>query len=199
MSPIIVATSNPSKLQQIQALMVDAPFSLISMADAGIEGEAVEDGTTLAENAEKKCSYVFQQKPGNWVVADDTGLFIRVLDGAPGIHAARWAGDGLSTDAITNYTLGRLQGLSDRHAVFRTVVVIMSPEGELFEFTGEIEGSILTAPRCPPQPKMPYSPIFLPRGHDKVWAEMTTAEENEISHRGQAFRAARAFLERRLR
>jgi XTP/dITP diphosphohydrolase len=99
------------------------------------------------------------------------------------------------TDEITRYTLKRLEGIEERSAAFRTVVVAISPDGEEHEFTGEVEGRVLEAPRTKPQPRMPYSPLFVPDGEELCWAEMTTEHENRVSHRGKAFRQTRAFLE----
>jgi XTP/dITP diphosphohydrolase len=191
---VILSTTNPSKALQIQTLFSDSSIRVLTLAEAGIEGEAVEDGETLRENAAKKAWYAHERAGGRWVMADDSGIFIHALDDAPGVHSARWAGD-VSTDEITQYTLKRLEGASDRSAAFRTVVVVISPEGEEHEFTGEVEGQVLDAARTQPQPRMPYSPLFVPDGETLCWAEMTTEHENRVSHRGIAFRQARAFLE----
>jgi XTP/dITP diphosphohydrolase len=93
------------------------------------------------------------------------------------------------------WILKQLENISDRSAIFKTVVAIVTPVGKQHFFAGEVRGKILRTPRTKPQPKMPYSPIFMPDEIDKVWAEMTVDEENEISHRGKAFRQARQFLE----
>ena len=193
---IILSSRNPSKAEQIKAMFVGSLFSILTLTEAGIDGEAVEDGVTLHENALKKARFAHERsdKKG-WTMADDTGLFITHLKGAPGVKAARWAGDTATTDEITRHTLNQLQGASDRSAKFETVVAMISPDGKEHYFSGEVQGIILEAPRTPPQPKMPYSPIFVPDGTDKVWAEMTVDEENLISHRGKAFRQARAFLD----
>jgi XTP/dITP diphosphohydrolase len=188
---IILSTRNPSKAEQIKAVFAGVPISVLTLSDAGIEGEAVEDGSTLEENAIKKA--LFAHRLGEWSMADDTGLFIDALDGKPGIHAARWAGDA-STDEITAYTLKQLEGVEDRSATFKTVVALVSPGGEQRFFVGEVRGELLDAPRVKPQPKMPYSPLFIPEGSDKVWAEMTTEEENAISHRGKAFHLTGEYL-----
>jgi XTP/dITP diphosphohydrolase len=111
------------------------------------------------------------------------------------VRSARWAGEHATTDEITRHTLAQLEGATDRSATFRTVVALISPSGEERFFEGEVRGRILEVAKVPPQPKMPYSPIFLPDERDKVWAEMSMEKQNEISHRGQAFRKARAFLE----
>ncbi len=193
----LLATRNPSKAKQIKAIFADSPIEVTSMDETVIVGDAVEDGNNLAENAEKKVYFARAQDPHSWIMADDTGLFINALNGAPGIHSARWAGD-VTTEEITAYTLARMAGVTDRSATFETVVVVLSPENELHYFSGKRAGKLLEAPRCPPQPKMPYSGIFLPDGAEKVWAEMKTEEENSGSHRGKAFRAALEFLKTQL-
>lgn len=196
---IILSTRNPSKAEQIRAIFDDNSFSVLTLVEAGIVGEGVEDGKTLKENALKKALFAHDKEPKYWAMADDTGLFINALNGEPGIRAARWAGESASTDEITAYTLKRLEGLSDRSAIFETVVALIKPSGEQVFFVGKVKGSLLEAPRVKPQPKMPYSPLFVPEGENKVWAEMTTEYENKISHRGIAFRKARDFLESQLR
>lgn len=194
---IILSTRNPSKAVQISEMFSGSPFVVRTLADAGIEGEAVEDAMTLEENAMKKALFAHQHAPDRWTMADDTGLFILELGGAPGVHAARWAGDA-TTEEIMQYTLKRLEGAKDRTAVFRTVVAVVSPEGSEHWFMGEARGKLLEVPRCAPQPKMPYSPLFVPDGEELCWAEMDTAYENTVSHRGKAFAKVRAFLESRL-
>lgn len=191
---IILATRNPSKARQIQAVFSNSEIQVRTLDDAGIEGEAVEDGATLEENSFKKAWYAHERSSDTWAMADDTGIFITALNGEPGINAATWAGD-VSTEEITAYCLKRLEGVTDRSAVFRTIVVLISPTGEKHVFSGEVRGDILEAPRLPPQPKMPYSPIFVPTGERLVWAEMAMEYENTISQRGIAFRKARTFLE----
>lgn len=191
---IIFSTRNPSKAEQVKVLFDNQNITVQTLSDIGIVGEAVEDGSTLEENALKKVLFVKEQmQEPSWVMADDTGLFITALDGRPGIHAARWAGD-VSTKEITQYTLEQLSGKTDRSALFRTVVVLLSPEGNTFTFSGEVHGTLREVAIIEPQPKMPYSPLFSPNGSDKVWAEMSIEEENAVSHRGIAFRKAIAFL-----
>jgi len=194
---IILATTNPSKVEQIALILNSSSHNVISMHKAGVIGEAVEDGTTLEQNAFKKAIFAWQQTK-TWCMADDTGIFIDALDGLPGINAARWAGE-VSTEAIMQHTLTQLVGVrsDERTATFKTSAVVITPSGDSVTFTGELRGSILMEAKVPCQPKMPYSAIFQPHGHSKVWAEMTTEEENEISHRGQAFAQVRTFLEQR--
>ncbi len=197
MMKIILSTRNPSKAEQIQAMFTQSPIQVITLDEAGIEGDVEEDGATLEENALKKALFAYEHT-NTWSMADDTGLFIRALGGEPGIKAARWAGEDAATEEITAHTLKQLKGISDRSARFQTVVAVITPGGAHHFFSGEVHGHLLDAPRVKPQPKMPYSPIFIPEGTDVVWAQMSVEEENAISHRGKAFRAARIFLEEQL-
>ena len=196
---IILATRNPSKAEQIRAVFPSPTFNILMLDEVGVIGDAVEDGTTLYENAQKKVLFAKGQvaKP-YWIMAEDTGLFITALGGKPGIHAARWAGDDATTEEILEYTLSKLAGKTDRTATFETVVVLISPEGQELTFSGKAPGVLLESPRMKPQPKMPYSAIFVPDGSSKTWAEMTVHEENLISHRGKAFTQVIQFLETKL-
>jgi XTP/dITP diphosphohydrolase len=192
---VILSTRNPSKALQIQTLFEGSQAHVLTLADAAIEGEAVENGITLYDNASLKARFAFTRAINDvWTMADDTGIFINALGGEPGVYSARWAGESASTEDITRHCLDRLRNADDRSAIFRTVVSLIAPNGTEQFFVGEVTGYILEAPRVPPQPKMPYSPIFVPDGQDKCWAEMTTEEENAISHRGKAFRQVREFL-----
>lgn len=192
---VILSTRNPTKAQQIQEIFNGSSITILTLAEAGIEGEAVENGISLKENALKKARYAHQHlEPKMWVMADDTGLFIDALNGEPGIRSARWAGESATTEEITQFTLTALSGVNNRSAMFETVVALISPDGKERFFTGSIRGTMLKASRVPPQTKMPYSGLFIPNGSDQVWAQMTVEYENSISHRGIAFRAVRDFL-----
>lgn len=192
---IILSTHNPSKAEQIKAIFIGTNLNVLTLDEVGIAGEGTEDGNTLQENALKKAQYAFDQiQEKTWCMADDTGIFITSLDGAPGIKAARWAGEDATTKEVMVYVLDRLKNKTDRSAKFETVVALISPEGKQHFFTGNVEGVLLESPRTKPQPKMPYSPIFKPNVSDKTWAEMTVDEENKISHRGKAFTQVREFF-----
>ena len=192
---LILSTRNPSKAEQIKALLGHLPLRILTLDEAQIKGEAVEDGTTLEENAYKKAHYAWLCT-GKMSIADDTGLYIDALGGHPGIHAARWAGRGKTAEEIMQHTLHKLRHVlpADRTATFKTVAMVVMPDGGRREFSGEVRGMLLPAPRCELQPNMPYSAIFVPDGQPKVWAEMSVEEENAISHRGMAFAQLRKFL-----
>ncbi len=196
---IILSTRNPSKAEQIQNIFENLPITVLTLEQAKIEGEGTEDGETLKENSLKKAIFAYDNlTEKTWTMADDTGLFINALNGAPGIWPARWAGEDATTDEITQFTIEKMKDKNDRSATFETVVTLISPEGNQYFFNGEVNGILLEAPRVKPQPKMPYSPLFIPEGSTKVWAEMSIEEENSISHRGIAFRKVRDFLQEHL-
>ncbi|MDO8571852.1 MAG: non-canonical purine NTP pyrophosphatase [bacterium] len=192
---IILSTRNPSKAAQIKEILVELSVDILTLSEVGIEGEAIENGTTLQENALKKALYAYERlTTKTWTMADDTGLFIEALNGEPGIRAARWAGEEATTEEIMQYTLKRLDGILDRAAVFETLVALVSPDGEQYFFSGVTHGYLLETPQIVPRQKMPYSAIFVPEDCTKVLAAMTIEEENKVSHRGKAFRQVSTFL-----
>ncbi len=193
---VILSTRNPSKVLQVQTLFGNSNIRVLTLDDVGIVGKVDEDDdVTEVENSTKKALFAHEQAKDAWVMADDTGLYISALNGEPGINAAYWAGKDVPAEVTMKYCIDRTAGLSDRSATFRTAVVVISPDGEQHVFHGEIEGTLLETNRVSPQPGMPYSPLFVPKGETRSWAEMSTEEENAISHRGQAFRKAKEFLE----
>ncbi len=192
---IILSTRNPSKAEQIRAMFAGSSVSIVSLDEAGIEGQGIEDGNTLEENALKKAMFVYQQNPDVWAMADDTGIFIDALDDKPGVHTADWYGESKETEQITHWVLEQLKNIDNRSATFRTVVAIVSPDGKHNFFTGEVRGTILQTPKGKTEPHMPYGSIFIPDETDKTFAQMSLEEKNTFSHRGKAFRQARIFLE----
>ena len=130
---VVLSTRNPSKAEQIKAVFEGFPIQILTLGEAGIEGQGVEDGTTLKENALKKAMFVHQKDPSVWALADDTGVFIDALDGKPGVDTADWHGQPAKTDdvdLVTRWILGELKDVKDRSATFETVVAIVSPDGK---------------------------------------------------------------------
>lgn len=193
---IILSTRNPSKAEQIRAMFAGSSVSIVSLDEAEIEGQGIEDGNTLEENALKKAMFVHQHKPNVWTMADDTGIFIDALDGKPGVHTADWHGGSKETEDITHWVLDQLKDVNNRSATFRTVVAIIAPDGKQHLFTGEVCGTLLQEPQGKTESHMPYGTIFVPDGTNKTFAQMSLEEKNTFSHRGKAFHRARAFLEK---
>ena len=192
---IVLSTRNPTKALEIKAMLADFTVNVLTLSDAGIQGEAEEDGSSLEENAEKKVDYAARQlNTPSWIMADDSGIFINALNGAPGIHSARWAGETASTEEIMWFTLKKLEGIQDRFALFRTAIVLQSPEGKKFYFEGITPGKLAESPKAKPKPAMPYTALFSPAGTQKVLAEMTVEEQKGVSSRGKAIQQVIEFL-----
>lgn len=186
---LVAATANPHKLAEITAILGLAVELLPRPVDLG---EVVEDGDTLEANARLKAAAVCEHT-GHPAVADDTGLEVAALGGAPGVRSARYAGD-LADDADnTNRLLVELDGAVIRSARFRTVAVVVYPDGTEVQAEGVTAGVIASEPRG--GRGFGYDPVFVPEGGDgRTFAEMSPAEKNAISHRGRAFRALAAQL-----
>ncbi|MEK7518973.1 MAG: RdgB/HAM1 family non-canonical purine NTP pyrophosphatase [Patescibacteria group bacterium] len=192
---LIFATHNPGKVVEMKQILHGLPFEVMSADDAGVHEDVVEDGVTFEENALKKARFV-SQRTGQWAVADDSGISIDALDGAPGVFSARWAGDDATGEQLVAYTLKELDGIPEhrRSAWFESSAALVSPDGQEWVFTGKVEGMIPMAPRGTPRERLPYDVIFIPEGHTKTFAEMTDDEKNSLSHRGEAFRQLKDFL-----
>lgn len=199
MKNVVFSSRNRSKIAQVKGVFADSRFIIRSLDELGIQGEVEENGSSLTDNALLKALFPYQDDKGKgqYIVSEDTGLFINALDGRPGIHAARWAGPGKTTEEIMQFTLEAMKNvrhLHERVAFFQTIAVLISPVGEIEMFDGVMPGTILFEPQCECQPDMPYSAIFRPAGFDKVWAQMSLDEENAVSHRGRAFRKVLEYL-----
>jgi len=185
------ASNNAHKLDEIRPLL-PAGTELLSLADIGCQEELPETQDTLAGNARQKALYVWEHY-GVPCFADDTGLEVTALNGEPGVYSARYAGpQRLAADNVTKL-LQELQGHSDRSARFRTVVALVLPIGEVHEFDGVVNGTIAEAPTG--AGGFGYDPVFRPQESDgRTFAEMTTQEKNQISHRAWAVAGLVQFL-----
>lgn len=181
---LLFATTNAGKAEELAAYLNGLPVDLRFLADLEDPPEVAEDGETLESNAHKKAEVLFE-RVGYPTVADDTGLEVDVLDGAPGVRSARFAGPDVTDEDNRRRLLEVLEGETDRSARFRTVLAYVTDEGtRLYE--GVCEGRILTEERG--TGGFGYDRLFLPEGHDRTFAEMETETKNEISHRGRALR-----------
>jgi XTP/dITP diphosphohydrolase len=188
---LVLCTGNPGKQAELKALL-PGTVELLSLADVGLPSDLPETGSTLEANALQKARYAFE-RCGLPCVADDTGLEVEALDGAPGVYSARYAGE--ERDAALNMTklLRALDGVADRRARFRTVLAFVDAHGERI-FEGEVQG-VITSAACG-SAGFGYDPIFMPEGSALTFAEMGKAEKNAISHRGRAVARLLGFLER---
>lgn len=192
---LILATHNPGKAEEMKKLLQGLPLEILSLDELGIDGEVEETGATTEENALIKARFAMA-KTGQMAVADDTGLYIDALNGAPGIHAARWAGDDYPKAQLAAYTLERLKDmpLAKRTAYFKTTAALVFPNGNYEIFAGEIKGLITEKEYGQSIFPLPYDRIFMPDGFVQTFAQMTKDQKNAISHRAQAFGKLREFL-----
>lgn len=191
---LVAATANPHKLAEIAAILgaISGAAKVELLPRPEDLGEIVEDGDTLEANARLKATAVCRHT-GSPAVADDTGLEVAALDGAPGVRSARFAGDRAGEADNRRRLLADLQGAADRSACFRTVAVAAFPDGAVLVAEGIAAGLISEAPRG--DRGFGYDPVFVPEeGDGRTFAEMAADEKNGISHRGRAFRALAAQL-----
>ena len=191
MKKLIFATNNPNKLREIRSAV--SSYKIISLEEIGIKEEIPETGSTLHENALQKAAYIFN-KTGEDCFADDTGLEIAALDKRPGVYSARYAGINCSAEDNINKVLDELDGVTNRNAVFKTVIALII-NGKEFFFEGGIDGNILTNKTG--HQGFGYDPIFLPNGYEISFAEMSLDEKNNISHRAKAVKKLIHFLNER--
>ena len=186
---IIFATNNAHKLSEVQAVLGEG-FTLVTPRQCGITEEIPEQQDTIAENASQKARYVHDRTSCD-CFADDTGLEVEALGGAPGVHSARYATDGHDFAANNELLLRNLQGKSDRRARFRTVISLIL-NGEEYLFEGVVEGRIIDHEAG--HEGFGYDPLFIPDGCERTFAEMSPEEKNAVSHRGRAVRKQSEYL-----
>ncbi len=186
---IIFATNNAHKLSEVQAVLGEG-FELVTPRMCGVEEDIPETAETLEGNASQKAHYLYE-KTGLDCFADDTGLEVEALDGAPGVHSARYATDGHDFAANNRLLLKNLEGKENRRARFRTVISLIEG-GEEHLFEGIVEGHIIDHESG--EEGFGYDPLFVPEGFDRTFAEMSAEEKNAVSHRGRAVRKLVAYL-----
>lgn len=186
---ILFATNNAHKLAEVQAVLGDS-YTLVTPRDCGVTEEIPETQPTLEGNALQKARYLYE-RTGLDCFADDTGLEVEALGGAPGVHSARYATDGHDFAANNRLLLRNLAGEENRRARFRTVVALILG-GREYLFEGVVEGQIIDCETG--HEGFGYDPLFRPDGYDRTFAQMTTEEKNAVSHRARAVRKLAAFL-----
>ena len=189
MQRIVFATHNQHKLIELKELLSDK-YEVVSLNDVGITEDIPETGTTLKENASIKSHYVLE-KLGVDCFADDTGLEVDALDGAPGVYSARYAGENATYEQNVDKLLTELGNHPQRSARFKTVISLLL-KGEEHYFEGKVGGHILSGRRG--NDGFGYDPVFVPDGYDETFAEMSLEQKNRISHRGEAVRKLVDFL-----
>lgn len=191
---IILATQNKGKIRELQELLVGEEIEVLSLQDIKDWEDVEENGVTFADNASLKAKAAVK-KTGLIALADDSGLEVDVLDGAPGVYSARFAGEPKDDERNNDKLLELLETVADdqRQARFRCALVVATPEGEEFLTEGTVEGQILTQRRG--TDGFGYDPLFYVPEYARTMAELTLAEKNKLSHRAQAFRKAIPILQ----
>lgn len=186
---ICFATNNKKKIEEVRAALGHG-FTIVSLEEIGCHEELPETGDTLDHNAFQKARYVFDHY-GVDCFADDTGLEVEALDGAPGVYSGRYAGEPRSDERNIEKLLREMHGVSNRKARFRTVIALIQGAKE-YAFEGVAEGEIIKEKTG--SGGFGYDPVFKPTGYDKTFAELSMEEKNQISHRGKAVQALIKFL-----
>ena len=186
---IVFATNNAHKLAEVRAVLGEG-YELVTLQEVGITEDIPETGSTLDQNASQKAWYVYN-RTGLDCFADDTGLEVEALNGAPGVHSARYATVGHDFKANNRKLLGDLDGVENRKARFRTVISLIVGGSEQ-QVEGIVNGHITTQEAG--VEGFGYDPLFIPDGHNLTFAEMSADEKNAISHRGRAVEALRQLL-----
>ena len=187
---IVFATNNQHKLEEIRAIL-GSSFEVLSLKDIDCNVDIPETGKTLEKNALQKAQYIFDHYHVD-VFADDTGLEVDALNGAPGVYSARYAGgEGHDSEANMTKLLNELGENNNRKARFRTVIALIQ-QGEVHEFEGIVNGEIIRERRG--GEGFGYDPIFQPDGYDQTFAELGKDIKNHISHRARATQKLAEFL-----
>lgn len=189
---LVVATGNPGKLTELNELLTPLGIAIRSPEELGWEPSTPEEGETLEMNALTKAREAVRAT-GLAALADDSGLFVNALEGAPGVHSARYAGEDQDPLANCAKLLGALEGVppGERGAEFRCVIALVDSEGNEQVFSGVCRGRIGTEPRG--EKGFGYDPVFV-SGDGKTFAEMDSMTKHRMSHRGRALEALRAYL-----
>ena len=184
---MILASNNKKKLVEMQTLLSELGIDVVSQRDAGCDFEVDETGETFEENAYLKASAV-TAATGEIAIADDSGLMVDALDGAPGVYSARFTGNHEDTDEQRYlYLLEKLQGEENRAAKFVSSICCTFPNGDILRARGECHGTIAHAPSG--SGGFGYDPVFVPENYEQTMAELGAEVKNRHAHRGRAIRA----------
>jgi len=191
MDTLFLASGNPHKIGELKDLLTPFDISIKSTLDYPDAEEVVEDKPDLEGNALKKARF-WHEKTGLPSLSDDTGLEVDALDDAPGVYSARYAGENATYEQNTQKLLAELDGVANRSARFRTVVAFIDQKGSEYIFEGICEGEIISEKRG--EKGFGYDPVFVPEGYDETFAELSSQQKNDISHRGKAMQAFLTYL-----
>lgn len=180
---VVLATKNPGKLKELRQLLQGFPVEIKSLADFGPIPEVEEDGETFDDNAYKKAAFTARAL-GLPAIADDSGLVVEALGGAPGVRSARYAGENATDRENIARLLAEMENRTDRRAAFECVISIAVPAGPALTYEGRCEGKITAEPKG--TSGFGYDPVFYSPEYGRTFAELSSEEKNRISHRGKA-------------
>ncbi len=183
--PIVLATRNQGKIKEITELLSGYDIEIKSLNDFGPIPSVEETGETFDDNAYIKAHFTARVL-GLPAIADDSGLVVEALDGAPGVYSARYAGEGATDEENNMKLLKEMEGKTNRNAHFETAVILAVPRGPALTYIGKVEGEITESPRG--ENGFGYDPLFYYPPMSKTFAQMTGEEKNSISHRGKAIK-----------
>lgn len=192
MKKILIATGNQGKLKEYKEFFTDIDVEFVSLDELGIASDSPETGNTLEENARQKAEY-YGKKAEMITLADDTGFFVKAMNGEPGIHASRY---GSTPEERREKILSRLKTTpkDERQAYFKLVIALYEPKtGEVHFFTGQVDGFVAQEVKDGGN-GFDYDLLFYYPPSNKIFSEMTSEEKGEVSHRGKAFRKLKTYL-----
>ncbi len=191
MKKLVVASHNNGKIQEIRAMLEKLDIEVLGISDIITIKDIKEDADTLEGNAKIKAEYM-HDKVGGYTLADDTGLFVEALDGKPGVHTARFAGEHCTDQENRDKMLEVLKGQKNRNAVFKTVLVLIDEHGKEYIVEGICEGSI--AEKEIGNRGFGYDKLFIPKGYNETFSQLDLEEKNKISHRAKALLKLKELL-----
>lgn len=192
MTKFVLASHNKKKLAELQSILADLGVEIALQSDLGLDLEPEETGTTFAENSLIKAKAVMEAS-GLPAIADDSGLCVDALNGAPGVYSARYGGSGLTDTEKNTLLLRAMNGQSPRSCHFACAITCCFPNGDVLTAEGQCNGTVAFAPMG--TDGFGYDPIFFLPGLKKTFAQLSPQEKNALSHRGNALRAFAAKLE----
>lgn len=193
---LVLASKNKGKLKEMQAILEGLGVEVVLQSELGIDVDVEETGTTFAENALIKAEAVCKAS-GLAAIADDSGLCVDALQGAPGVYTARYGGEGLDDEGRYRLLLNNMKGLSPRTCHFVSAIACVFPDGTVLRAEGSCDGTVAYAPMG--TDGFGYDPIFFVPKMKKTFAQLSAEEKNALSHRGNALRAFAGVLEEHLR
>ena len=195
MMKAVLASHNKKKMAEMRAILGELGVEVLSQSDVGVDMEPEETGTTFEENSRIK-AVAIMEATGLPAIADDSGLVVEALDGAPGVYSARYGGEGLDDTGRWQLLLKNMEGKEDRACKFVSVICCAFPDGTELMARGEVHGVVAQGPKG--EGGFGYDPVFWLPERNKSMAELTAEEKNQISHRGNALRVFKKELEKKL-